>query len=610
MERFYRTICGALWWLMLLGSLGNGVYAMCDGLIDVLPAKELYNADFTNITLDYPIEKDYSLGSIPGKKLNKQGNALAEDHEITLPPGEIKEKKHKLKEALIVQAKNGQKYLLRSGTEFTYNLPAMTSGYQVTIPQGTAVAKKAGKTPQEDVYVLSEGITAKIKPPANFVVTLTVDAQSKVDRIPGTSGSGTTLSIEPKRAPASKYITLVVENSAFDFSQARFYVCLREQTKEQMETTQSINRFLSSNDVELKKLESDNHIATLRARIPDMTGLGGVHRARPIDLVVVARSENGKTAEAVSKEFLVSSRSLAILCWIAAFVIPWVVAGFIVARKNGTPKGTGEKETEEKKPSTWSRLDPIRFVSGKYGGASLSLAQILLWTVLVFSASFYVLVASGKLLDLTTEVLTLLGIAGGSSVLAKIAASAKDNKGRKIIEMQQSQQQREPKWTDLFQSEGRPDLYKFQMALFTTLAAVFVAGKIFTTLTFPELPANLLTLIGISNGVYLAAKGTAKTVFERLAEKHDELKKAEEEANKRKEERDGAESLLDVAKKAKGAVDTTGNQAEKEAAQKRVEEADKKKQEAEAAKTAAENKLKELQDAFNKLKDEAMKATD
>jgi len=81
---------------------------------------------------------------------------------------------------------------------------------------------------------------------------------------------------------------------------------------------------------------------------------------------------------------------------------------------------------------------------------------------------------------------------------------------------------------DLFQTEGRTDLYKVQMALFTVLAAIFVTAKIYGTLEFPELPAGLLTLIGISNGVYLGAKVTSKTVFDKLAGKSNELQQAKE----------------------------------------------------------------------------------
>ena len=91
-------------------------------------------------------------------------------------------------------------------------------------------------------------------------------------------------------------------------------------------------------------------------------------------------------------------------------------------------------------------------------------------------------------------------------MIAKITASAKGKNGIALP----APQTKDPKWLDLFQTEGRPDLFKVQMALFTTLAAIFVTAKIYGSLQFPELPAGLLTLIGISNGVYLGAKATSK----------------------------------------------------------------------------------------------------
>jgi hypothetical protein len=164
-------------------------------------------------------------------------------------------------------------------------------------------------------------------------------------------------------------------------------------------------------------------------------------------------------------------------------------------------------------------------------------------------------VASGKLLDLTSDVLVLLGIAGASSVIAKITASAKDEKGEVLSGVSPG----DPKWLDLVKTEGRPDLYKFQMALFTTLAAIFVTGKIYWNFEFPVLPAGLLTLIGISNGVYLSAKATSKTVFEKLAEKYSELEEAKKESEKRKAELiEAVNGLAEKEKELKKAKEEVG----------------------------------------------------
>ena len=366
------------------------------------------------------------------------------------------------------------------------------------IPKGTQIILKQDSAS----YQAKDKIMAVITPPEHLLVTLTVDPQTIVERIPGASGTGTTLQVQPSQAPVREYINLEIAKSDFDFTKAQFHVSLRQPGENKP--------FIGSDDVELKEVQIGK--AKLQARIPPVTGItgiGGVHLAEAVDLLVVARGPDDKRAEVLNKEFKVSSRPLAVICWIVAFTISWLFLALV----------------------KW-QFNPIWFVAGKDGGASLSLAQILLWTILVFSASFYVLVASGKLLDLTNDVLMLLGIAGGVSVIAKITASAKDEKGLAIVAA--SKAPKDPKWIDLLQTDGQADLYKFQMALFTLLAALFVTGKIYGTLEFPVLPAGLLTLIGISNGVYLAAKGTSKTVYEKLAEKYDELSKAEAELEKLK----------------------------------------------------------------------------
>jgi len=356
---------------------------------------------------------------------------------------------------------------------------------------------------------------------------------ANVEIAPGTSATGTTLRVEPEKGPVGEYITLTVQKDQFDFSKAQFYVCLRKQVIKKEDKFP----FISSTDVEIQSLQIGKAVfqAKIPAEIIDKDE-NSVHCAKNVDLLVVARIPDGETLSVISRQFRVSSRSLAVICWIIAFVLPWLIAGFFM----GTP--------EEKNRF---RFSLIRFVSGKYGGASISLAQILLWSILVFSASFYVLVVSGKLLDLTPEVLTLLGIAGGSSIIAKITASAREDKGRELI----GGNARVPCWPDLFKTEGRPDLYKVQLALFTSLAAFFVTGKIYGTLEFPQLPSGLLTLIGISNGVYLGAKATSKTILEKLAEKDKELKDAEAKLMNLKKTGDagdesiGADAATDAAGK-------------------------------------------------------------
>ena len=50
------------------------------------------------------------------------------------------------------------------------------------------------------------------------------------------------------------------------------------------------------------------------------------------------------------------------------------------------------------------------------------------------------------------------------------------------------------------------DVTRVQMLLFTVIAAGFVLLQIGRESEIPEIPAGILVLMGISNGVYLTAK--------------------------------------------------------------------------------------------------------
>jgi Membrane protein involved in colicin uptake len=72
-----------------------------------------------------------------------------------------------------------------------------------------------------------------------------------------------------------------------------------------------------------------------------------------------------------------------------------------------------------------------------------------------------------------------------------------------------------PQWSDLIVNETTKidgtkvreiDVARFQMLLFTLITAAFVLMNVVTTYLIPEIPTGFLTLMGISNGVYLGAK--------------------------------------------------------------------------------------------------------
>ena len=283
---------------------------------------------------------------------------------------------------------------------------------------------------------------------------------------------GAIVTHEPKRSPVGEYITITIKGNGFDFNEALYDVKFCNEN----------DKPIYSEDVEVKELMGTRVV--LSVKVPKIENMGVFHLAKEVKVVVVMK-DNTTTREVEVHRFKLSSRPLAILFWLFAFIAPWIIASYV---KKG--------------------FNPICFVSGDNGRASISLTQILIWTMLVFSASFYVFEISGKLLDLTDDVLILLGFTGGVSLISSIVSSGNSKEDDRL-----SRENNTPRWIDLFQSDQRADLFRVQMALFTVLAVIFVTCQIYAELVFPELPKGLLALIGISNGVYLSSKKTKELKY-------------------------------------------------------------------------------------------------
>ena len=72
-----------------------------------------------------------------------------------------------------------------------------------------------------------------------------------------------------------------------------------------------------------------------------------------------------------------------------------------------------------------------------------------------------------------------------------------------------------PRWSDLVVNQSvkddgtvtrEIDIARFQMLLFTLITAGFVLMSVVTTYVIPEISTGFVTLMGISNGVYMGSK--------------------------------------------------------------------------------------------------------
>jgi len=177
----------------------------------------------------------------------------------------------------------------------------------------------------------------------------------------------------------------------------------------------------------------------------------------------------------------------------------------------------------------------LRIISTPAATASLSQLQMLIWTFVVAAATVYVATVSGQLVEITTGTLVLLGISGATTLAAQAYIGGQAAKqpaaqpdpdaaapdaavaAQKAQQAQQAAGNRRPpddqipRWSDLIINDQNTavreiDVARVQMLLFTLISAVFVITKVIAAYVIPEIPVGYLTLMGISNGVYVGSK--------------------------------------------------------------------------------------------------------
>lgn len=164
--------------------------------------------------------------------------------------------------------------------------------------------------------------------------------------------------------------------------------------------------------------------------------------------------------------------------------------------------------TKIKPAGLWSQVRPLNLVRGHDGTASLSNLQLLWWTLAVFGLMIFVWIATGGLATLNQTIIWLLGVGGVGSLAAKaVAINASRNMPAKAQIQGQNDQVEVSPW-QLISVDGRLDLTKLQMLLFTIIAGIYVVTTVWSKVAFPEVPTELLALMGISNGVYVLGKLT------------------------------------------------------------------------------------------------------
>ena len=133
---------------------------------------------------------------------------------------------------------------------------------------------------------------------------------------------------------------------------------------------------------------------------------------------------------------------------------------------------------------------------------SLSRTQFSFWTILIASSFVFLWVSTGETPVLSNASLILLGISGGTSILAKMIDNSQQSTAR------HQDQQTKGFFTDILSDDKGISIHRFQMLIFTIVTGIIFIHDVLTVFEMPEFNDTLLLLMGISNGTYAGFKAT------------------------------------------------------------------------------------------------------
>lgn len=187
-------------------------------------------------------------------------------------------------------------------------------------------------------------------------------------------------------------------------------------------------------------------------------------------------------------------------------------------------------------------LNPVYLTTDKLGKTDISTFQILIFTLLVFGLLLNVLLRTGVLSDISSDILLLLGISAAGATGAAVTDALKTrlsfenwswlrNHGWLTIAEKgagKGPEANKAQWSDLLKTDGMFDIYKFQLLIVSFVVALKLLGSDLMSLAGFTIPQNLLGLLGLSNVVHIAGKAVGTSVTE-LNDKVDKLRVAEKD---------------------------------------------------------------------------------
>lgn len=171
-----------------------------------------------------------------------------------------------------------------------------------------------------------------------------------------------------------------------------------------------------------------------------------------------------------------------------------------------------------------AKLGTLGILIDTRGRYSLTHFQTVVWTLVILSSFLGVLISTGwdaASMSISPELLGLMGIAGGSAVLATGVKGAKDapgstaqvaTEGKTITERDGTVRTIKARLAQIWlEEEGENadkviSITKYQNFIFTLVILVFYVSTAIKSGGLPTLPDNVVWLIGISHAGYVGGK--------------------------------------------------------------------------------------------------------
>ena len=250
----------------------------------------------------------------------------------------------------------------------------------------------------------------------------------------------------------------------------------------------------------------------VRFRLPDVNAFPAWHRQ---DFLVLGCNGNEVVAWG-GVSVPVSNRLLVIVVTVGAMVLLYVLFTLAVWWVRNRDHPLHSKYPAYDKIRKYRYIEylgnPVHLTANAFNHASVQKLQILMFSFLVAGMLLSFVLETGNLSDLSLTVVTLLGISGVGTALGQAANQERDRLeftnwawlvGKEVLPIHQTETEG-PSWRELVLTSREFDMYKFQILLFSVVVAValVVAGE--GRLASFEIPATLLGILGLSQGVYLA----------------------------------------------------------------------------------------------------------